>query len=117
MKSNTPEKAAREQKCPCHGGNLEKYLQPILLHIISKEPSNGYTARKRIASYATYNDTIPDMAATYRYLKAMSDRGLLTCKDGTYSLTVEGEHCLENWKQTIREHTKTLQTLELQLSE
>ena len=109
-----PEKQAKPQKCPCYGGNLEKYLQPILLHILSKEPCNGYTARKKIAGYATYNDTIPDMAATYRYLKAMADRGLLTCSDGIYTLTSEGTRCLGNWKRTIQEHIQTLQALQTQ---
>ena len=110
-----PEKKAPAKKCPCSGNNLEKYLQPILLHILSKEPCNGYTARKQIANYATYSDTIPDMAATYRYLKVMADRGMLSCTDGVYSLTAEGIRCLETWKQTIREYTQTLLVLEKQL--
>ena len=100
-------KQATEQsktRCPCSGSNLEKYLQPILLHILSKEPCNGYNARKQIANYATYSDTIPDTAATYRYLKVMADRNLLTCTDGIYAPTEEGMHCLQTWKETMREY-------------
>lgn len=107
-------KPARAQKCPCSGSNLEKYLQPILLHILSKEPCNGYTARKQIANYATYRDAIPDMAATYRYLRVMADRGLLTCTGGIYTPTSEGLHCLETWKQTIGDYIQTLSVLQKQ---
>lgn len=111
-------KQATEQgktRCPCSGSNLEKYLQPILLHILSKEPCNGYNARKQIANYATYTDTIPDTAATYRYLKVMADRNLLTCTDGIYAPTEEGMHCLQTWKETMREYLQTLQLLQTQL--
>ena len=109
-----PESRSQNQKCPCSGSNLEKYLQPILLHILSKAPCNGYNARKQIANYATYRDTVPDMAATYRYLKVMHDRGLLTCSDGLYSPTSEGLRCLETWKRTIRDYIETLNALQAQ---
>ena len=110
-----PQAQRKPKKCPCSGSNLEKGLQPILLHILSKEPCNGYTARKRIADYATYGDTVPDMAATYRYLKAMADRGLLTCTDGVYTPTEEGMSCLRNWTDTIRDYAQTLIQLQMQL--
>lgn len=112
-----PEKPKKAQKCPCNGSNLEKYLQPILLHILSTEPCNGYTARKRIANYATYGETVPDMAATYRYLKVMADRGLLTCADGIYTPTAEGMRCLTSWKQTLSSYIQTLTRLHSQLDQ
>ena len=115
--SAMPEKTKKAQKCPCNGSNLEKYLQPILLHILSTEPCNGYTARKRIANYATYGDTVPDMAATYRYLKVMADRGLLTCADGIYTPTAEGMRCLASWKQTLSSYIQTLTRLYSQLDQ
>ena len=112
-----PGKRLQSSRCPCVGSNLEKYLQPILLHILSKEPCTGYTARKRIADYATYRDSIPDMAATYRYLKVMASRGLLVCEDGVYRLSPEGSRCLDTWKQTIRDYVQTLQVLQQQFDE
>ena len=115
--TTVPEQEKPAKKCPCNGINLEKCLQPILLHILAKEPCNGYNTRKRIAAYATYGDTIPDTAATYRYLKVMTERGLLSCEDGLYRPTEEGLHCLENWKRTIRDYTQTLQLLQDQLEE
>ncbi|MGN0999286.1 MAG: radical SAM protein [Faecousia sp.] len=103
-----------KKKCPCDGGNLEKYLQPILLHILRKEALNGYAVRSRIAGYATYRDSVPDMAATYRYLKRLHSRGLLTCSDGLYQCSEEGLRCLETWKQTISDYIESLKLLQAQ---
>ncbi|MGN0478762.1 MAG: radical SAM protein [Hominenteromicrobium sp.] len=106
---------ASKKKCPCEGGNLEKYLQPILLHILRQEALNGYAVYSRIADYATYRDSTPDVAATYRYLKRMHSRGLLTCSDGLYQCSEEGLRCLATWKQTISDYVESLNALQAQL--
>lgn len=105
------------KKCPCLGANLEKFMQPIILHILKKEPLNGYQTQKRIACYATYQDACPDLAATYRFLRNMESRGLLTCQNKIYAITPAGEECLNNWQQTLQAYTNTLNELLAQLKD
>ena len=107
--------AVRDEKCPCMGGNLEKFIQPIILHILKKQPLNGYAVRNAIASYVTYEDTVPDMAATYRYLKTLKSRGLLDFNDGVYSVNESGKECLNDWISTIQKYSATLDALKDQL--
>ena len=114
--SRAPKKAVTEcATCACNGGNLDKFMQPIILHILSKKALNGYKTQKAIAEYATFDDKIPDMAATYRFLKNMEGRGLLSIEDGKYSLTREGHRCFMNWKSTLENYSSTLQNLLKQL--
>lgn len=114
--SPPPAKRSRAvKKCPCEGGNLEKFMQPIILHILDKCPHTGYSVCKKISLYVTYGETTPDMAATYRYLKIMEKRGLLKSEKGIYSITDSGRECLMNWKKTLKSYQKTLTLLSKQL--
>lgn len=114
----SPPPAKRSSKvkpCPCEGGNLEKFIQPIILHILQNDSGNGYSVCKQIGGYITYGDRTPDMAATYRYLKNMEKRGLLQSTDGVYSITELGLSCLTSWKKTLRLYCNTLTHLSEQL--
>lgn len=103
------------RKCPCEGGNLEKFLQPIILHSLHKHPGNGYYVYLSIGKYITYGETVPDKAVTYRYLKSMEKRGLLEKRDGIYFITGLGEECLDNWRRTLKNYSSTLKLLTKQL--
>ncbi len=102
-------------KCACTGNNLEKFMQPIILHILSGGSMTGYRVCKQISNYITYSDNKADMSATYRYLKQMKERGLLEERDGTYSISESGKECLENWKDTLNNYQNTLKQLLKQL--
>ncbi|MCF0121262.1 MAG: PadR family transcriptional regulator [Oscillospiraceae bacterium] len=110
-----PHYASDSASCPCNGGTLDRFMQPIILHILSAGPLNGYATQKKMASYATFGDRVPDMSATYRFLKRMEGRGLLSVEDGKYSLTAEGHRCLENWRRTIQAYGAVMNTLAEQL--
>ncbi len=103
-------------RCACLGVNLEKFMQPIILHSLVKQPDNGYGVCKRIGAYATFEDRVPDMSATYRYLKNMKKKGYLHEDDGVYSLSSDGKDCLENWRRTLFDYRHTLSRLSEQLS-
>ena len=102
-------------KCACSGGNLEKFIQPIILHILSDGSLTGYRVCRRISNYTTYSNSKADMSATYRYLRQMRDRGLLTERDGLYSITESGRECLANWRNTLNNYQNTLKKLLKQL--
>ncbi|MGI6545103.1 MAG: PadR family transcriptional regulator [Fastidiosipilaceae bacterium] len=108
--------AAEPIRCACLGVNLEKFMQPIILHSLVKQPDNGYGVCKRIGAYATFEDRTPDMSATYRYLKNMKKKGYLHENDGVYSLSSDGRNCLENWRRTLLDYRHTLSRLSEQLS-
>lgn len=106
--------------CACMGKNLEKFIQPIILSILSHGAANGYQLIGRIGEYATFEDGPPDPTGVYRYLKIMEDRGLLERsssgpKENLYVLTEEGRGCLENWKQTLSAYQRSLASLLKQL--
>ncbi|MGL4284632.1 hypothetical protein [Eubacterium aggregans] len=62
------------QQCKsCHGKNLERFIQPIILSILKQESEiNGYAIIKKIGSHATFEGQSPDPTGVYRYLKQMA---------------------------------------------
>lgn len=115
--SMPPELRSQRKKCACMGGNLEKFMQPIMLKLLSRGPGTGYALQKEMEHYATYERARPDMAATYRFLKSMEQRGLVSSHDGMYHITSEGQRCLAEWKNTLRNYSATLLRLIEQLEE
>lgn len=106
-----PAQNTKRQKCACQGGNLEKFMQPIILDILSRGDQTGYAVQKQMREYATYQQAIPDMAATYRFLKIMRQRGLVHYDGTAYAITNAGLHCLDDWKETLKEYISTLTCL------
>ena len=107
-----------QKKCACCGANLDRFIQPIILSILAKEPCNGYNVLKKIPEYATFNGSGADPTGVYRYLKIMYNKGLLkkSIGDGNdsssiYSLTDEGFACLHNWMDTLKEYEQKIDRL------
>lgn len=112
-----PVQTGRRRKCACQGGNLEKFMQPIILNVLRQGPQTGYAIQKQMRQYATYEQAEPDMAATYRFLKNMEKRGLVRSDGTAYHMTEAGGNCLADWKKTLAEYADTLTRLLKQMEE
>ena len=109
--SSPPAQNTKRRKCACQGGNLEKFMQPIILNILSQGAQTGYAVQKQMGEYATYQHAIPDMAATYRFLNIMKQRGLVHHDGTVYAITDAGSNCLDDWRKTLKEYASTLTCL------
>lgn len=108
------------ERCACSGGNLDRFLQPIILAILREAPMTGYMIVKKIAGYSTFREGGPDPTGVYRYLKLMWGKGMLDKavhpnddkgEAVPYCITPLGEKCLEQWRQTLRDYGEQIHTL------
>lgn len=107
-------------KCSCEGGNLDKFLHPIILKILYECDAYGYIIFKKIAESSMIKGTKPDPTGVYRQLKTMEERGLLTSKkqisdNGNlvkcYSITKDGTQCLLKWVHTLKDYRDSIDLL------
>lgn len=104
--------------CPCKGGNLSKFIQPVILSILTKESMNGYKIIREMENYATFDGGAPDATGIYRYLKGMEKKYLVEkSEDGQYRITGQGKQCLETWKTTIDHYIFKMKKLTAQLKQ
>ena len=105
------------KKCACKGGNLDRFIQPIILLILKEGPDTGYGIFKRVGTFSMFREEKPDATGIYRYLRIMEGRGLLEsfeCKEGDnkykkkYRITEDGRVCLENWKKTLTVYAESI---------
>ena len=105
-------KTAVVRPCPCQGGTLVRFVQPIILSILSEEPSHGYAILQKIGQTRLWKTEMPDPAGVYRTLKDMEERGLIAStidvqgqtERKLYSLTDEGRNCRESWLDTLQDY-------------
>lgn len=111
------EKENEKKKCACRGGNLDRFIQPIILLIVYEEPVTGYGIFKNMGDFSMFRESRPDVTGVYRYLKIMEQRGLLEqyeCRESEnkykmkYRITKEGIQCLENWERTLTEYADAI---------
>ena len=107
------------KKCACCGDNLDRFVQPVILSILAKQPCNGYTVIKKIPGYATFTESGADPTGVYRYLKIMQNKGLIAktaidesdSNSSVYSITPQGVACLNNWCNTLAAYEKKIHCL------
>lgn len=109
-----------EKKCACKGGNLERFIQPIILQILMDGPETGYGIFKKMEDFSMFRKDKPDVTGVYRYLRVMETRGLLLkfeSREGEnkykmkYRITKEGRECLANWRETLSEYAESIMDL------
>lgn len=109
-----------KEKCACCGANLDRFVQPVILAILAKEPATGYAVVKRMAVYSTFAGAGPDPTGVYRYLKLMKSRGLINQAaeepDAAgaaplYAITDAGRDCLQNWILTLTDYAGQIKAL------
>lgn len=107
----------KEKKCACKGGNLDRFIQPIILLILSEETETGYAVFKKMGAFSMFRETKPDATGVYRYLRIMEEKGLLEqfeCKESDnkykkkYRITGDGLECLANWKATLTDYADAI---------
>lgn len=111
------EKIDDKKKCACKGGNLDRFIQPIILLILLDEVDTGYGIYKRMADFSMFRENKPDVTGVYRYLKIMEQRGLLEQFESReaenkykmkYRITKEGMACLDNWEHTLSDYAEAI---------
>lgn len=113
-------------KCPCTGVNLPRFIQPVILAILSGGTLHGYSLVQKLAETKFFKDNPPDVTGVYRVLKSMEQEGSLTSQwdigesgpaRKRYTITARGLHCLYQWDQTLFEHQAFVSELQAYLHE
>lgn len=114
------------EKCPCSGANLPRFVQPVILAILAKEPLHAYLVVQRLAETAFFRRQPPDPTGVYRMLRNMEQEGVL-CSGvdaenaaparKAYSLTEKGRRCLARWSRTLASHQAFIANLLLFLQD
>lgn len=101
--------------CSCRGGNLDKFLQPHILLILSKREMYGLEIINELSKKPMFLDHSPDPTGVYRYLRKMEDDGQLRSEIKApdsrakarkiYFITDYGRHCLANWAAALGQYS------------
>ena len=102
------------KKCPCEGGTLTRFIQPVILTMLAGGDDHGYSILLKISTSLLWKDSKPDASGLYRTLKDMEERGLVTSYLDTtntrnigkrvFSITEAGLECMFKWETTLREY-------------
>ncbi len=96
--------------CPCTGMNLPRYVQPVLLALLAREPMYGYSLIQTMSDLSLFSGGTPDVTGIYRKLREMERSGVLSTQTEDsdigpsrkiYSVTELGMQCLERWKKSL----------------
>lgn len=102
-------------KC-CHGGRMERFVQPCILLLLREKPSHGYDLMSSLSEFGFGSAADPGLV--YRNLRKMEEDGLVRSSWDTggpgpakrlYEVTDEGEDFIHGWAATIRQNVATLQ--------
>ena len=108
------------KRCPCNGDPLERFIQPIILIILSHGSCSGYSVVKQLAAYPLLQNSPPDTTGVYRQLKQMEEKGSIAAlnypdENGKlkkhYQITADGLNCLANWSQTLIDYRTNITML------
>ena len=104
-----------DMTCSCRGGNLDKFIQPHILVILSKRPMYGLEIIGELEKMDMFIGHSPDPTGVYRYLKKMEADGQLSSEMKTeapgkrmnkvYSITDEGKRCLASWAVVLGQYS------------
>lgn len=113
-----------EGKCACSGDNLDRFVQPVALAILSHGPETGYAIIKKMPEYATFTGAGPDPTGVYRTLRGLKDRGLIEQPEladsreaAPYKITEDGRLCLNSWVDTLETYAAQISALAKQIQE
>lgn len=112
--------------CPCSGVNLPRFVQPVILAVLSSGPLHGYLVVQRLAETSLFRKQPPDATGVYRMLRNMEQEGVLKSDwelEGSgparkrYRLTEKGGHCFNQWMRTLTSHQAFIANLLLFLQD
>ena len=95
--------------CACSGGNLPRFVQPVLLALVAREPMHGYALVQKLEETGLFGTRVPDVTGCYRMLRDMERNGVLEAVhdqgDGParrkYMVTGRGRRCLNRWISSL----------------
>ncbi len=99
--------------CPCSTGISGKFLEPVLMLLLSRGEAHGYELLSQLDDFKVSADT----SALYRTLRSLEEDGLVHSRWDTeragparrrYSLTNKGKEYLESWVSTVRQDRERL---------
>ena len=105
------------ETCPCSGGTLPRFVQPVLLSLVFQEPLHGYAIARKLKETGLFGLQSPDITGIYRMLKEMKLNGILEEQAGPpgsgparkyYAITPLGRQCLDRWISSLSSHHKQL---------
>lgn len=98
-------------KCKCHKGKREKFIQPCILLLLINEENYGYMIIDKIKEFGFYQSA-PDVSVVYRNLNKMESEGYIESRWVTnepgpakkiYKITEQGKEYLESYVQFFKE--------------
>ena len=103
--------------CACSGGNLPRFVQPVLLALLAEESMHGYVLVQKLGETGLFGAQVPDMTGCYRMLRDMERSGVLETSTDRgegpqrkkYRVTALGRRCLNRWIDSLtrsRDHTE-----------
>ena len=115
------------RRCPCQGGTLVRFVQPIILFSLADAPDHGYDLLQKIARTQLWQDAPPDAAGVYRVLRDMESRGLIRSHMDSaskaaigkrvFEITDAGRICMKNWIETLEQYRRGIDEVILHLRE
>lgn len=98
--------------CSCQGRNLDKFIQPHILLILSIRPMYGLEIINELEKMPMFSGSRPDPTGVYRYLKRMEADGQLSSEmkadtpgEKPKSITEEGKNCLASWAVSLGQYS------------
>lgn len=104
----------RVHECACRGGNLERFVRPILLAHLAQVPG-GRQGYALLHALAEEHNLRPDPSGLYCALRDLEAEGMVESRSDeggegparrVYALTPAGRDCLAVWSATLRAYAE-----------
>lgn|GEM_PF-616396 len=111
---------ASNDKCACKGAFIDRFVQPSILVLLSKEKMHGFSILRKLQESKDIDYSSIDPTGLYRALKKMESSGIISgewCTDESaqprkvYTITDEGRQCLAFWKETLTGYALSIERL------
>jgi PadR family transcriptional regulator, regulatory protein PadR len=98
-----------ERPCSCAMGNLYRYIEPVILLMLTRGKKHGYDLMKEVSAH-TLTDSEVDPGALYRTLRRLEENGHVVSvwdvsnsgpAKRVYELTAKGHTHLEEWAEVL----------------
>lgn len=99
------------EKHPCKGDYLDKFIQPAILSLLCEEPAHGFYLLAELTRRGLVSNV--DTTGFYRTLHKLEADGKLTSawennvgdkQKKNYTITEKGLKCLQDWQNTLHSY-------------
>lgn len=112
---NGKKKEGMVEAC-CRVGRMERFLEPCLLLLLTREAAHGYQLIQELCSFG-FEPESQDPGLVYRHLRRLEKEGMVTSFWETggpgpakrlYEITPEGRELLQSWIAVIERNIRIL---------